>query len=65
MADERITMTDIIAAGHCVRGAKGWLQHHGFDWRAFVRDGATEEDLLATGDALAAQVIQRKAARRG
>ena len=65
MSAPRITITDIVAAGHCVSGAKAWLTRHGFDWRTFMRQGATEAELLATGDALAVQVIERKRARGG
>lgn len=53
-------MSDIRRAGHCVSGAIAWLTVHGFDWRKFVADGASEADLLATGDAMAEQVIRRK-----
>lgn len=65
MTEPRITIDDVTAAGHCVRGAKGWFQQHNIDFRRFLREGATEEELLATGDALAEQVIERKRARRG
>lgn len=65
MSEPRITIEDVIAAGHCVRGARRWFEGHGFDFRQFRRDGATEGELLATGDALAAQVIARKRSRHG
>ena len=65
MTEARVTIDDIRAAGHCASGAKTWLQRHGFDFRAFLRDGATEAELLATGDALAVQVINRKRERTG
>lgn len=61
----RITIDDITAAGHCARGAKAWFDRHNLDFRVFLRDGATEAELLATGDALAEQVIERKKARGG
>ncbi len=57
---DRITINDIRAAGHCAAGARRWLELHGFNVKTFLRDGATENELLATGDALAVQVIQRK-----
>jgi arsenate reductase-like glutaredoxin family protein len=59
----RITITDIRAAGHCARGARTWFERHGFDFRAFLKDGISEEELLATGDALAVQVIEHKRER--
>lgn len=60
MSEPRITIQDICAAGHCVGGARDWLRRHGFEWRQFLRDGATEADLLATGDDLARRVIDHK-----
>lgn len=63
MSEARITIDDIRAAGHCVSGARDWLTRHGFIWRDFLKDGATESDLLAVGDGLAEQVIERKRAR--
>lgn len=65
MTEPRITIDDVVAAGHCVRGAKAWFEQHGFNFRQFLNEGATEAELLATGDALAEQVIERKRARRG
>lgn len=59
----RITITDVRAAGHCARGAKDWFERHGLDFRAFLKDGASEEELLATGDALAVEVIKHKRER--
>lgn len=61
----RIWIEDITAAGHCARGAKTWFTLHGLDFKRFLREGATEEELLATGDVLATQVIERKKARGG
>lgn len=65
MTERRITIEDVIAAGHCVRGARRWFELHGFDFRRFTKEGATEAELLATGDALADRVIERKRARHG
>lgn len=65
MTDDRITIDDVTAAGHCVRGAKTWFERHGFNFRQFLKDGASEAELLATGDGLAQQVIDRKRARCG
>lgn len=62
-ADPIITIADIRAAGHCVSGAKTWLQGYGFDWRAFLRDGLPASELLATGGAEAKRVVDLKAER--
>jgi len=58
-----ITITDIRAAGHCVAGARDWFKAYDLDFRDFVRNGIDAEVLLATGDALAVQVIERKIER--
>ncbi|MGO8241348.1 hypothetical protein ACC806_34990 [Rhizobium ruizarguesonis] len=56
----RITITDVRDAGHCVRGAREWFDRHGLDFRAFLKDGISEEDFLATGDAIAGEVVKSK-----
>lgn len=52
-----IRVGDIQAAGYCVAGARDWFALHGLNWRAFVRNGASSSELLATGDALAERVV--------
>lgn len=64
MAEPRITLDDVLKAGHCVKGAKEWFLGKGFDWKTVVREGVPEADLLATGDALAERVIASKRARQ-
>lgn len=59
----RITITDIRAAGHCVAGARGWFRTYDLDFRDFLKNGIDAEVLLATGDALAEQVVERKIER--
>jgi arsenate reductase-like glutaredoxin family protein len=56
----RITITDVRDAGHCVRGTREWFERHGLDFRAFLKDGISEEDFLATGDAIAGEVVKSK-----
>lgn len=64
MADDPIiTIADIRAASHCVSGAKTWLQGHGFDWRAFLRDGLPASKLLATGSDEAKRVVDLRKER--
>lgn len=58
-----VTIDDIRKAGHCVRGARRWFESHGLDFGTFLERGIAAEALLATGDALADQVIQRKMER--
>lgn len=42
----RVTINDVRAAGLCVRGAREWFQRHGLDFRAFLKDGMTEQEAL-------------------
>lgn len=65
MADEIITINDIRRAGHCVNGARSWFSLHGLDFRKFVREGISAETLLATGDQLAFDVVNRRRERNG
>lgn len=44
--------------GYCVKSSRAWFRRHGLDWRRFVREGIDAEQLLATGDALAARVVE-------
>lgn len=59
----QITITDIRNAGHCVAGARAWFRSYDLDFRGFLKNGIDSEVLLATGDGLAEQVIQRKIER--
>ena len=54
----RVTIADFRAAGICPRARDLFFVPHGLDWRAFVREGIPAEELLATGDARAAQVVE-------
>lgn len=58
-----ITITDIRRAGYCTRGARGWFEGYGLDFRAVIQNGIAADDLLATGDAHAAKVVGAKLAR--
>lgn len=61
---DRITINDVRQAGHCPAGAKQWFSLHGLNFRAFLSEGISEEDFLATGDALAQGVVDRKRERQ-
>lgn len=43
--------------GFCRRGARAWFAQHQLDWNAFRRDGIAADILLATGDPLAAALV--------
>lgn len=59
----RVTVDDVRAAGHCVRGAREWFERHNLDFRAFLRDGIEEEEFLSSGDGLAERIVALKRAR--
>jgi hypothetical protein len=63
MIERRITIDDIMAAGHCAKGARSWFRTMGLDFTTFLKDGLPASDLLATGDALAEQVVSRAMSR--
>lgn len=52
-----ITMDDIRRAGHCPAGARTWFKLHGFDFKRFLKQGISAEELLATGDEQATHVV--------
>lgn len=58
-----VTITDIRLAGHCVSGTREWFNAYDLDFRDFIRNGMDSDILLATGDGLAQQVIERKIER--
>ena len=58
-----VTITDIRLAGHCVAGARDWFKAYDLDFREFIRNGMDSDILLATGDGLAEQVVERKLER--
>lgn len=53
-----ITISHLRNAGMCARVARVWGARNGFDWQEFLDHGIPEEDLLATGDALAVRVVE-------
>lgn len=58
-----VTITDIRLAGFCASGVRNWFEGYGLDFRSLLKNGITAEDLLATGDARAIQVVERKLQR--
>ena len=61
--DVTVTIAHVRAAGLCVHGARTWFARQGLDFRAFLREGCDADTLLATGDAMAARVVE--VARQG
>ncbi|OED39023.1 hypothetical protein AB833_17395 [Chromatiales bacterium (ex Bugula neritina AB1)] len=48
---------DLRALGYCNRGARDWFSRHHLDWSAFIHRGIAAEQLLATGDTMAKEVV--------
>lgn len=44
--------------GFCRGKSKAWFKRHGLDWRDFVRNGIDEQQLLDTGDGMAAALVK-------
>lgn len=42
----------------CSRGARDFFIRHNLDWSTFLQEGIDEELLIATGDAMALQVVE-------
>lgn len=53
-----VRMEHIRAARMCSGGARSFFDRHGLDWAAFLRVGIDAEELLATGDEMARQVVE-------
>lgn len=53
-----VTMADVRAAHGCRRGALAFCLRHNLDWMEFLRVGIPAETLLATGDAMAARIVE-------
>ena len=53
-----IRMKDVRAAKMCSRGARAFFDLHNLDWQAFLKDGIRASELLATGDYMAARLVE-------
>lgn len=60
MTDDQliVTMKDIRAAKMCSGGPRDFFKRHDLDWNDFLTNGIPASKLLATGDAMAAQVVE-------
>lgn len=48
---------DMRALGYCNRGARQWFARHQLNWSDFLNRGIGADRLLATGDAMAEEVV--------
>lgn len=53
-----VTMRDIRAAKMCGPGTRNFFKRHKMNWQEFITNGLPEEDFIATGDAMAMQVVE-------
>jgi len=60
----RVTIQDARELGFCVGGTRTFMERHGLDFKAFLRDGLEAKDLLATGDAMAERVVAHAQGKR-
>ena len=60
-----VKLEDMHAVDFCNRGARSWFGERGLSWSEFVRHGIDAEVLLATGDAMAADVVAAAQQRQG
>lgn len=44
--------------GYCSRGLRDFGEKYGIDWEVFVHEGIEEDELLATGDAMAIRLVE-------
>ena len=52
------------ALGYCSRGMRAFAARHGLDWGRFVHEGIPAEELEATGDHMALQVVEKARGRQ-
>lgn len=43
---------------YCVRGSREWAQTHNLDFEKFIAEGLMASEFIATGDALALELVR-------
>jgi hypothetical protein len=61
---DKITVDDVRLAGYCAVGAKKWFRLHALDFRSFLKGGIAVEEFLATEDAIARDIVEKRNRRR-
>lgn len=59
-----VTMRDIRACKMCSGGTREFFARHSLDWNKFLTEGIPAEELEATGDAMALQVVEAARGRQ-
>lgn len=60
-----VTMQDIRACLMCSGGTRDFFRRHDMDWNKFLSEGLPEDVFIATGDAMAMQVVRKARERHG
>lgn len=60
-----ITVNDMGSVLYCVKGSRAFAKRHRLDFRKFCHEGINAEDLLATGDGMAIELVNRIKKERG
>lgn len=53
-----VTMRDVRAAEGCSKGARRFAARHNLDWQDFLNNGILASRLIATGDAMALNIVE-------
>lgn len=53
-----ISMKDVRKMKWCAKGARDFCKRHGIDWEQFRTVGVPAETMLATGDSMAASLVE-------
>lgn len=59
MDDFIVTIDDLRKTGHCVVGIKRWFGANGLDFNKAVKSGIAASVLLATGDELGREAVEK------
>lgn len=51
--------------GGCIPGWQSFAERYGFEWQTVIRHGLLASQLLATGDAMAIQLVEWKYEQEG
>lgn len=60
-----ITPTDLLHVNYCSFGARMWFRALGLDWQKFLVEGLPSEEIEATGDAMAIDLVAKIKKLRG
>lgn len=61
----KITVDDMGSMRYCARGSRAFAKKHGLDFRKFIEEGIDADELVATGDGMAIELVERIKRERG